>query len=101
MRKRMQPKERRDQLLAVAVELSVKLGYNRVTKEDIAKKAGVTPGLINNYFGTMTKLRRQIIRTAIRDEILEVIAQGLINNDPHAKKADAQLKQRALNAYMG
>jgi AcrR family transcriptional regulator len=101
MRKNMKSKERKAFILKHAVQLAKSVGYNRVTREAIANKAGVTESLINVYFGTMPKLKRQIIRAAVREEVLEVIAQGIIAKDPHVKKIDDELKHKALSAFAG
>ena len=39
----------------------------------------------------MTQLRRNIMRVAVKHEILSVIAYGLATNNPHALKADRDL----------
>lgn len=94
---RTNPELRRDQILNVAVELSVKQGYNHIRRDHVAEAAGVSEGLVTNYFNTMVQLRRDIIRIAIKKEILEIIAQGLINGDKHARKASPELKEKAAN----
>lgn len=83
-------------ILSTAVRLSKKHGYSSVTRKDIADKLGISVNLITHYFGTMVKLRRHIMRAAIRDGVLEVIAQGLVSNDRHARKAPAELKDAAV-----
>lgn len=92
---RTDPELRKDQILNVIVNMAHKTGYIELTRNDIANKAGVSVGLITKYFGTMKQLRRTIIRTAIKQESIEIIAQGLANNDTHAKKAPAELKTKA------
>lgn len=86
---------RKEHLLKTAVELSVDKGYNNVTRDGIAEAAGVSFGLITKYFGTMKQLRREIMRAAIKQEIPEIIAQGLANGDDRAKKAPVELKAKA------
>jgi len=92
---RANPELRRDQILKVAVELSIKQGYQHIRRDGIAEVAGVSEGLVTNYFNTMTQLRRDIIRVAIKKEIPEIIAQGLANGDKHARKASPELKEKA------
>ncbi len=101
MASRMKPKERKEQLLSIALDVSRRIGYQHITRNDVAEKAGVTINLINNYFGTMPRFRRTIMRAAIKNEVLEVIAQGLICGDAQAKKADPKLKKKALQTYAG
>ena len=87
---------RKDQILNVAIDLSKKYGYQKIKRSDISHHAGVSENLISNYFGTMIKLKRLIIRHAIKNNIIEIIAQGIANNDPHVKKASKELKEKAI-----
>ncbi len=48
---RLDPAERRDQILDAANELFAERGYAEVTIEDIAKRAGVARGLVHHYSG--------------------------------------------------
>ena len=92
---RTDPALRRDQILTVAVDQSKEIGYNNITRDNVAEGAGVSMGLVTRYFGTMCKLKRQVMRYAIKNEIAEIIAQGLANGDNHAKKAPPELKAEA------
>ena len=49
--RRLEPAERRDQILEVANALLAERGYEEVTVEHIAKSAGVARGLVHHYFG--------------------------------------------------
>jgi len=48
---RLDPAERRVQILDTANTLFAERGYEEVSIDDIAKEAGVTRGLIHHYFG--------------------------------------------------
>ena len=48
---RLDPEQRRDQILDAANGLFAERGYGDVTIEDIATSAGVTRGLVHHYFG--------------------------------------------------
>src|SRR3954469_2929190 len=48
---RLNPAERRDQILDTANILFAERGYDQVLIEDIASSAGVTRGLVHHYFG--------------------------------------------------
>ena len=50
-RTRLDPAERRSQILDAADELFAERGYEEVTIEDLATAAGVTRGLVHHYFG--------------------------------------------------
>ena len=94
--KREDPDKRRNEILDSALKLAEKSNYNSITRDAIADHAGVSVGLVTHYFGTMPKLKRDVMRIAVRTESLPVIAQGLVAKDSHAVKASDDLKQRAL-----
>src|SRR3954469_2431451 len=48
---RLDPGERRDQILDAANALFAERAYDEVAIEDIASSAGVTRGLVHHYFG--------------------------------------------------
>ena len=48
---RLDPGERRDQILDAANALFAERGYDEVSVEDIASTAGVARGLVHHYFG--------------------------------------------------
>ena len=48
---RLDPRERRDQILDAANALFAERAYDQVSVEDIASAAGVTRGLVHHYFG--------------------------------------------------
>lgn len=96
-RKRLQPKERRKQLIASAVRLAERIGYDRITRNGVAEEAGVSTGLVTHYFRTMKQLQRATMREAVTVGNLSVVAQGLVAGDPQALKAPAELKQAAAS----
>lgn len=93
---RLKPTDRKKQILDAALDLAERRGYSTITRDSIATAAGCAPGLVSAYFGTMINFRRDIMRAAIREERLPIIAQGLAAKDPHARKAPDPLKQAAL-----
>lgn len=95
-RTRMKPDDRRGEILAAALFLAQDKNYNTVSRDEIAERAGTSVGLVSRYFGTMPKLKRAVMRAAIKAEALPIIAQGLAAQDPHAMKAPQELKQRAV-----
>lgn len=99
---KLDARERMAQILKAALDVcSKKTTYNRVTRDQIAERAGIAPTLITYHFGTMDSLRRDIMREAVRAECLPVIAQGLVARDRHALKAPEALRTRALQSLGG
>lgn len=105
---------RREQILQAAVTLAAKDGYPYVKRDDIAEHAGVAAGSVNLHFGTMTQLRRALVRYAVDEankvyadkptrtassvkvSLLRVVAQALAMKDKHAAKASDAVKKAAL-----
>ncbi len=97
-RTRLKPEDRREQIMTAAIKLAEQGHYQQITREQIANAAGVSVGLVSAHCGTMANLRRDIMRQAIRDSKVRIIAQGLVAGDTHARKAPTELKQRAMGA---
>lgn len=95
-RTRMKPEARRENILAVAMDIAIKQGYDNVTRERIATQAGISTGLVNHAFSTMTKLRRAVMRAAIQRELLPIVAKGIAEGCSIAHGADNTLKSRAM-----
>lgn len=63
--RRMQPDERREQILACAVEMFGEHSYSAVSTTELARRAGVARGLINHYFGTKRELYLEVVRRLV------------------------------------
>lgn len=97
-RTRMGRRERYDIILSAALRVACDVGYNRITRDDIAMAAGCSPALVSDFFGTMPSLRRTIVRAAITQRVLPVVAQALAIRDPHALRAPQELRDAAAAA---
>lgn len=97
---RFKPEVRKDAILEAAVALALAEGLSSVRLIPVAERAGVTNGLVSHYFGTVKQLHRAVIRHAIHNETLPIIAQALASGDSEARKAPDELKQRALASLM-
>lgn len=83
-------------LLSAALKLAATKGYNRITRDEIAQAAGVSPALVSARLGTMDAMRRSVMRAAIRERVLAVVAQGIVARDKHALAADVELRRQAM-----
>jgi AcrR family transcriptional regulator len=63
---RLEPDQRRRQILAAARRLFSERGYSAVSTAEIAAEAGVARGLINHYFGTKRSLYVEVVREMVR-----------------------------------
>lgn len=98
--KRMDPEYRKIQILNAAIQLSISIGYNNLTRDKIADEINIASSLIANYYPRMSDLRSAVMNTAISNKILTILAQGISNKDPIVKKIPKTLKQEALDHLM-
>jgi AcrR family transcriptional regulator len=63
--RRLEPDERREQILDCARRLFGERHYSAVSTTDIAREAGVARGLINHYFGTKRDLYLAVVRQVV------------------------------------
>ncbi|HEY0447860.1 TetR/AcrR family transcriptional regulator [Actinophytocola sp.] len=63
--RRLEPDERREQILACAIELFGERSYAAVSTTELARRAGVARGLINHYFGTKRDLYLEVVRRMV------------------------------------
>lgn len=83
-------------ILAAAMTEAKQHGYTRVTREAIAARAKCAPGLVSFYFGTMSHMKRAIMSEAIRTRELRIVAQGIADGHPKAKRAPEELRRAAV-----
>lgn len=98
---RLDPEVRKADLLDVAIKMAETIGYERLTRCGIAKKANVSEALVSNYWGTMAQLRRAVMRAAIARNNLKIIAQGLAIHDAMAHKVPDAIKNQAAATLSG
>lgn len=94
--RRLLPKDRRAEILQSALKVATVAGYDKLTRAQVAAHANCAESLISAYFGTMCKFKRTIMRTAIKEKELTIIAQGLVAGDKYARKADKSLITASL-----
>lgn len=85
-----------ERLVTVALKLAAQGGLMNLTRDKLAATAGVSTGIVSFRFGTMAELRRTIMRAAIKQEVLAVIAEGIALRNRYALAAPEELKRKAL-----
>ena len=70
---RLDPAQRRDQILDAANALFAERGYDEVSVEDIARSAGVARGLVHHYFGGRKQVYIALLERlgAVREEQIQ------------------------------
>lgn len=96
MSTRQSPKVRHASILDAALRMSRLHGYQHVTRADIAGAAECSEALVSSYFGTMVQVRRSVVRAAIKQRDLAIVAQALAAKDLHAQKVPIELRVEAL-----
>lgn len=97
---RMTPADRRDDILAAAVRTAAAIGFTRMTRDDIARTADTSAGLVSARLGTMEKLRDAVMLRAVLDEVLIVVAEGIATRHRHALRAPEALRRKALQSLL-
>lgn len=90
----------KDSVIDAALTLARSVGYLHMTCEAIARRVGCSRGEVSHLLGTMTQLRRTVVRHAVKRRDLPVIAQALVAKDPHVQGVDEDLKTAALQSVL-
>lgn len=99
-KRRFKPEVRKDEILAAALRLASQGHYLKITREEIAAAIKVSGPVIHYHFKTMAQLRSDLMRAAVKQEVLTVIAQGLVGNDPRTARISDELKRQAMEAVL-
>ncbi len=99
-RRRLEPDDRRTEVMRAAVHAANAFGYTAMTRSQIAVLAGVSGPLVAVYLGEMPEVRRAVVRYAIKREHLGIIAQALALKDPEAAKVSEALRRRACRSLV-
>lgn len=100
MTKRLNPDDRRVQMLESAIAAASKGHYKHITRKEIAEGAGTSGPLVRHYLGTMADLPDILMEYAVTNAHLWVIAQGLMGEDPIAQAAPEDLKNKAREKFI-
>lgn len=95
-RERLAPDVRKENLIVAALAVAKRDGFSSLTRASIANEAECSTGLVTNYLGTMPQLKRTVMRAAITNEVVEVVAEGIALRDKQALKAPDALKKKAI-----
>ena len=94
--RRLPPDVRREQLLAIAVELAARDGYSGFSLDELTERAGVTRNLVYRYFPR----GRIDLYLAVVERAGEEITRGWITDRerPVAERMDANFERMAAHA---
>lgn len=93
-----------EKIVRAATQLAVKMGFQNMSRQDIADHVGCFPSQISFHVGTMKAVRDAIVTYAIehaleggRFHYIEVVGQALAAKHPLALKAPKEVKAAALS----
>lgn len=82
-------------ILDAAIEEALAEGYQWITREAVAARAGVSVGTINTAYGRMVELKRAVMRAAVERGLAPIVAQGLAEGSSIAQAASPEIKKQA------
>lgn len=85
-------------ILAEAVKQAARLGFMNIRRDDIAMAMGVAAGGVTYHWKHMDKLKTAVVRHAIDNQALPIIAQAITAGHHLAAKIPDDLRRRALLA---
>ena len=94
---RLPPEERREQLLDATLKLIAEKGYESVSMEGIARKAGVTKPVVYDLFGSLADLLEALLEREEERALLQ-LAELLPTPDENADPAE--LLVDGLDAFL-
>jgi AcrR family transcriptional regulator len=74
--------DRREQIIDAAMRVFSQKGFSRATNKDIAREAGITPGLIYHYFESKEAVLKAIIETRSPLHLVESLSPQLLEQPP-------------------
>ena len=73
-----------------AITIARNSSYLTLTKNQVAKSAGVAGSLVIHYFKTMTGLKQAVMQYAVDNSDVRLLSQGLAHHDRIALQCDAK-----------
>lgn len=70
-------KQTKEIVMTAALSMATEVGLMGITREGVAKRAHVADGTVSFHFNTMNQFRRAVLRRAIHDENIPVLATAL------------------------
>lgn len=71
----------KDKIRAAAIEVFIEKGFHKASIDDVAKKAGISKGLLYNYFKGKTDLLAELVHIR-KEEIVQVMEEAVGQASP-------------------
>lgn len=90
----------KEHILNTAYDMAIRDGFYNITRDGVAAEAGVAMGSVNHHYGTMDTLRDEVIRRAVDENQLGILAQALMRGNPIAMTVSKKLQVEALTSIV-
>lgn len=90
---------RKSQILAAAFNIAKERGLSSASQTAVADRLGVSRSLVINYY-KIEDLQNAIVKQAISECNLSILADGIAARVPQAVAAPEALKQEALKSFL-
>ena len=78
---------KRELILEAAIASAKKVGVTNLTRDIVGQEANVSPSLVPFYLGNIEDMRRTILKEGYERGDVNLILQGVIQNDKDAWRA--------------
>lgn len=96
------PRFNREVILTAALRVACRRdGLSKMTRSSIAKEAGCADGLVSRYLGSMDEIRKSVIKQAIKECVVDLVAQGVASSRIPFKKLSEDLKRKVFAHISG
>ena len=93
MSKRLNPRVRKESILAAAAVVAVRERTIHITRTDVAKVAGVADATLNSHFTTMHQLRVAVVKAALRSGDVPVLAVAMVSDKYRPEGVPVELRE--------
>jgi len=95
-RKRSTPIFRKRAIIKKTVEIvwNGSIPFSCITYSSIAKHTGMARSTVVKYFDSIAHVKNEVMKYAIQNEILEIVAQGIVTKNRLALAVPAELKRK-------
>lgn len=99
-RLRKTPEARRKEIVAAALHIAQRDGFQALDRTKIAEYAGCSVSLIQRYFATVKQLRRKVVRAALQSNKLVIVGQAIAAGEPSTNNLDPDIRRKALESLI-
>ena len=91
---------KKHEILKAAYQIAVEVGFNRMTRENIAEAAGCSEALVSHYFGDMEDLRCTILTSQLAARYPAVVLQGIALRHPSTEDMSNADKLEVFTSFL-